>query len=219
MELLLSQPLTITELYVSVQGESSWAGLPCAFIRLTGCPLRCRWCDTVYSFHGGQKMSIAEILEKLKGFGVPLVELTGGEPLAQEGAIPLMRELLAQGYRVMIETSGALPISDVPKEVIKIVDLKCPDSGMCDKNLMENIEHLSPHDEIKFVVASRQDFEWAKEQIRSRGLDKICTQLLSPAWGLVTPKDLVEWMLEAKVPARLNLQQHKYIWSPRQKGV
>lgn len=215
----LASKLTVTELYASVQGESSWAGLPCTFIRLTGCPLRCKWCDTVYGFKGGEVKTIAEIMGLVDQCGIPLVELTGGEPLAQKNAIPLMQELVSEGYEVLIETSGAVSIKEVPEQVHIIMDLKCPDSGMSDRNLWENLQYLKNDDEIKFVVASKGDFLWAVGKIKEHQLDSHFRILLSCAWGLVKEETLVSWMLEYKVNARLNLQQHKYIWSPRTKGV
>ncbi len=211
--------LTIKEIYASVQGESSFAGLPCTFIRTAGCPLRCRWCDTVYSFHGGESLTVKEILARVEQLGVPLVELTGGEPLAQSGAIPLMRALLENGYRVLIETSGSESIADVPEDVCVIMDLKCPGSGMVDRNLWENISALRRHHEVKFVISDREDYDWALTVMRDHELAQRCSILFSPAFGQLPAKDLVAWMLESRVNVRLNLQQHKYIWSPRTKGV
>jgi len=211
--------LFVTEIYKSVQGESSFAGLPCSFIRLSGCPLRCRWCDTSYSFKEGNALLIGEILKKIKELQVPLVEITGGEPLAQENCSQLIDELLANNYQVLLETGGSLPIQSLPPKTHIIMDLKCPGSGMADKNLFENISFIKPTDEIKFVVASKSDFLWSKEIIAKYNLTEKAQLLFSPAWGLVKPQDLVEWLLESSLPARLNLQQHKYIWSPRKKGV
>ena len=211
--------LRITEIYQSIQGESSLVGVPCTFIRLTGCPLRCRWCDTAYGFEGGQTMQLTKVLEEVKALGPSLVELTGGEPLAQPAAITLMVELLSLGYEVMIETGGSEPIADIPDGVHIVMDLKCPDSGMQDRNRYENLSHLKKDDDLKFVVASRSDFDWAVEKAEAKGLFERCNVLVSPAWGLVDPQDLVEWVLQSKLPFRLNLQIHKYIWSPRKKGV
>lgn len=211
--------LIVTEIYKSIQGESSWAGIPCTFIRLTGCPLRCRWCDTVYSFKGGRVATIEQILAEVEQLQVNLVELTGGEPLAQKGAIGLMEKLLQHGYQVLLETSGAFSLAAVPKAVHVIMDLKCPDSRMDKHNDWGNLAYLKSLDEIKFVVASKEDFDWACAQVREHQLDKICRLLFSPAWGLVPPKDLVSWLLASGIEGRINLQLHKYIWGPRVKGV
>ncbi len=211
--------LQVTEIYKSVQGESSWAGLPCTFIRLTGCPLRCRWCDTVYSFKGGKTLSFEEIYDQVEKLETPLIEFTGGEPLAQDNVKGLITLFLDRGFQVLIETSGSLPIEHVDKRACLIMDIKCPDSKMSDKNYWENIKFLKKTDEIKFVVASREDFDWAIQIVEEHQLKDVCSLLFSPAWGLVEPKDLVSWILEKKIWARLNLQQHKYIWSPKAKGV
>lgn len=216
----MSTSLVISEIYQSVQGEAAFAGWPCTFIRLTGCPLRCRWCDTVYSFKGGQSMTFQEIITAVDRLGIPLVELTGGEPLAQEGTEDLIKELIHLGYKVMIETGGSESIAKLPSETHIIMDLKCPDSGMSERNRYENLEYLKPSDEIKFVIASRGDFEWARALVKAQNLDERFQVLFSAAFGLVQPKDLVEWMLAERLSrVRLNLQQHKYIWSPRAKGV
>ena len=211
--------LQVTEIYKSLQGESSWAGLPCSFVRLTGCPLRCRWCDTAYGFQGGKAYSQEALFAKLEELGCPLVELTGGEPLAQEESPSFLQGLVDRGYQVLLETGGSLPIKDLPKEVHVILDVKCPGSAMAGENHWENLEHLKEGDELKFVLAHREDFLWALELIRSRELEKKAKILLSPAWGLLDPKDLAAWILEAGLFCRLNLQQHKYIWGPRAKGV
>jgi 7-carboxy-7-deazaguanine synthase len=211
--------LMVTEIYKSIQGESSWAGIPCTFIRLTGCPLRCRWCDTVYGFKGGKKMTQEGILDEVERLGVNLVELTGGEPLAQAEAKPLMDALVEKGYKVLIETSGSESLEGVSDKVHIIMDIKCPGSGMSDKNLWSNLALLKATDEIKFVIANKEDFEWAAAIVQQKNLSSLCHLLFSPAWGLVKPSDLVAWLLESKIDARLNLQLHKYIWSPRAKGV
>lgn len=215
----MSKSLLVKELYKSIQGESSYAGLPCVFIRLSGCPLRCRWCDTVYGFKGGDVLTIDEILEKVKSLDVPLVELTGGEPLAQDNAFDLLDRLCNSGYKVLLETSGSVDISQVHKNTHIIMDLKCPDSKMSEHNLFENLDHLKASDEIKFVVANKADLDWARMIIHEYHLDSRFSLLLSPAFGLVDPKDLVKWMLDYKINARLNLQLHKYIWSPKAKSV
>lgn len=216
----MQRSLLITEIYKSVQGEAAYAGWPCVFLRLTGCPLRCRWCDTAYGFTGGETMSFEQILAKLEELACPLVELTGGEPLAQEGTVALMQELVQKGYRVLIETGGSEPIDRLPPETHIIMDMKCPDSGMMDRNRQENLNYLKASDEIKFVIASRADYDWAKAKVLQENLDSRFAVLFSAAFGLVKPQDLVEWMLADKLHrVRLNLQQHKYIWHPRAKGV
>ncbi len=216
----MHRTLVITEIYKSVQGEAAFAGWPCAFVRLTGCPLRCRWCDTVYGFKGGQSMSFEQIYAELDRLGVPLVELTGGEPLAQEGTSELIAELIQYGYQVMIETSGSESIAQLHPSTHIIMDLKCPGSGMEDRNLYSNLLHLKPSDEIKFVIADRRDFEWARDIVKRESLDTRFKVLFSSAFGLLQPQQLVDWILEeGLVRVRLNLQQHKYIWNPRAKGV
>lgn len=215
----LQNGLTITEIYKSVQGESSYTGWPCAFIRLSGCPLRCRWCDTVYSFQDGEQLGIAEVMARLADLAVPLVELTGGEPLAQPNAIPLMQALVDKGYRVLIETSGAEPIESIPADVHIIMDIKCPASGMSERNRWENLGALKPSDEIKLVIADEADFRWATHLVREEALSERFQVSFSPAFGLLKPAQLVEWILAENLAVRLNLQIHKYIWSPRAKGV
>ena len=216
----MQRSLLITEIYKSVQGEAAYAGWPCSFVRLTGCPLRCRWCDTVYGFKGGQRMTFEQIFAELDRLAVPLIELTGGEPLAQEGTVELISELIQHGYKVMIETSGSESIAQLHPATHIIMDLKCPGSGMEDRNLYQNLFHLKATDEIKFVIADRSDFEWARDLITRESLDSRFAVLFSAAFGLLQPQQLVEWMLEeGLVRVRLNLQQHKYIWNPRAKGV
>ena len=218
---VLNKTLRITEIYTSIQGESTWAGLPCVFVRLTGCNLRCDWCDTQYSYDEGESMTLGAILERVEGLGVKLVELTGGEPLAQENC-PLLAELLLErGYTVLFETNGALPINRLPGAVIKIMDLKCPDSGMSDRNHWPNLDYLSPaQDEVKFVIASRRDYEWSREVIREHRLEHRCKALLlSPVFGRIEAQQLAAWMLEDALPVRLQLQLHKLIWPPGERGV
>ncbi len=226
----------ITEIFKSIQGEGSRAGLPCIFVRLTGCNLRCMWCDTAYAFHGGKKMSVGEVqaqVEELAGRGeggaakVNLVELTGGEPLLQEEIYPLAEALLADGYTVMIETSGERFIGRLPKEVIKIVDVKCPDSGEADTFEMKNLVELSAQDEVKFVISSRRDYEFAREFTREHQLGaRVREVLFSPVhddpmgkWKGLEARQLVEWMLEDGLRVRLGLQLHKIVWDPAMKGV
>ncbi len=212
--------LTLTEIYRSVQGESTWAGLPCTFIRFTGCNLRCRWCDTEYAFYGGEKWPLDRVLERVTELGVPLVEITGGEPLLHKGCPLLAEALLDRGHTVLCETSGALPIDRLPADVIKIMDLKCPGSGECDKNDWANIARLSPRDEVKFVLADRADYEWSRDVVRRHELSRRCNAVLfSTVFGGVPARDVVDWILEDGLEVRFQLQMHKYIWPPDQKGV
>lgn len=212
--------MRITEIFLSIQGESSRAGLPCVFVRTTGCHLRCVWCDTDYAFYGGRDMSVDEILAEIErlGCGCRLVELTGGEPLLQSEIGDLARALLERGYTVLCETSGSVPVGRVPREVIKIMDLKCPGSGEVDRNLWENLDALGPEDEIKFVIRDRRDYDWARSVIEDRGLTGR-RLLFSPVWDELSLRELAEWMLEDAVPARLQTQLHKHIWSPEEAGV
>jgi 7-carboxy-7-deazaguanine synthase len=243
----------ITEIFKSIQGEGTRAGLPCVFVRLTGCNLRCTWCDTAYAFHGGKKMSVEEVVarvDELAGrstddargetrpakapvqkphgrYNCPLVELTGGEPLLQEEIYPLAETLVAAGYTVMIETSGERFIGRLPREVIKIVDVKCPDSGEADTFEMRNLEELTREDEVKFVISSRRDYEFAREFTKEHGLaERVKQVLFSPVfddpegkWKGLEARTLVEWMLEDALPVRLGLQLHKFVWDPATKGV
>ncbi len=227
--------MQITEIFKSIQGESTYAGLPCVFVRLTGCNLRCSWCDSEYTFTGGSKMSEQEIVAAVEHLSPNggLVEITGGEPMLQEREVlPFLRQLLETGYRVLLETSGERPLAQVPDEVIKIVDVKCPDSEEGGSFNLENLQALKPHDEIKFVLASRADYAFARVFIREHDLTRrVNAILLSPAFRkdatgsrdsshcLLDPQQLAEWMLADNVPARLSLQMHKFIWDPALKGV
>jgi len=212
--------LTVNEIFHSIQGESSYAGRPCVFVRLTACDLRCSWCDTPYAFHEGRKMSVDEVVSVVDGHGCSLVEITGGEPLLQEDVYPLMERLLAGGRTVMLETGGHHPIARVPAAVVKIVDIKCPGSGESDKNDWSNLDRLAPHDEVKFVIQDRTDYDFARKVIATRDLAaRAASVLLSPVHGVLDPKTLSEWMLADRLPARLQLQLHKYIWSPSTRGV
>ena len=211
--------LKINEIYYSVQGESTHAGRPCIFIRLTYCNLRCSYCDTEYAFYDGKDMEITDIMSEIKQWDCNLVEVTGGEPLFQDECIDLLNELVKSNYEVMLETGGSLSISDVPKKVIKIVDFKCPSSGMVKKNLWSIVDDLQAHDEVKFVIGNREDFDWAKDRITEYSLDKICTLLFSPTFGEIDPQQIVEWILAENLPVRMQLQMHKMIWSPEEKGV
>ncbi len=212
--------LVVNEIFFSVQGESTWAGRPCAFVRLTGCNLRCNYCDTEYAFHEGRPMSVAEIAAQLDDYRCDLVEITGGEPMLQEGVHDLIAHLLAQGRTVMIETSGACDVSRLDPRVIKIMDLKCPASGESGRILWSNLEHLTARDEVKFVISDRTDYEWSRDVIRRCQLEqRVNALLLSCAFGRLEPARLAAWILEDRLPVRLQLQIHKYIWPPDARGV
>ncbi len=212
--------LKINEIYFSVQGESTYAGLPCVFVRLTGCNLRCSWCDTEYAFYEGKDFSIEDVIKKVGEYGCSLVEITGGEPLVQdEECRQLMTALCDKGYDVMLETGGSLPIRAIDERVKIVMDLKCPSSGMEKKNLYENINSLKEKDELKFVIGSREDYEWTKEIIKNYRLEGKCELLISVVFGKMEPLTAVEWILRDKVKARFQLQMHKFIWQPDTKGV
>ncbi len=205
--------LRITEIFHSLQGETSTVGLPTVFVRLTGCPLRCGYCDTAYAFEGGSKWSLSDILSNVADYGAKYVTVTGGEPLAQPQCLELLEKLCDLGYRVSLETSGAMPIEEVDARVFKIVDLKTPGSGEVSKNLYDNIEHLLPHDEVKFVICDRQDYDWSCMKVDELGLqDRVAEVLFSPSQGELSPAQLAEWMLQDKLNLRMQLQTHKYIW-------
>lgn len=216
-EIPIEERLRISEIYASIQGESQFAGLPCVFVRLTGCNLRCTWCDSEFTFTGGDHRSIDDVVQAALAYGIEVVEVTGGEPLAQRQALPLMERLLQGGATVLLETSGSIDISTVPAPVHVIMDLKPPDSGESEKNLWSNLAHLRPHHEVKFVLASRGDYEWARGVVRAH--EWACSLLFSPVWGGVEPKDLVDWILEDKLPVRFQLQLHKVIWPADERGV
>ncbi len=211
--------LRVIEVYASVQGESTWAGVPCTFVRLAGCNLRCTWCDSTFTFTGGEHRSIDDVVAEVKRLGLQLVEVTGGEPLVHRQAIPLMQRLLDAGHTVLLETSGSRSIAPVPAGVHVILDLKPPDSGEVHSNLWSNVEHLQPTHEVKFVLASRRDYEWALRIMGDHALPDRCTVLLSPVSGSLEPVELVEWMLEDRLRARLGLQLHRVIWDPSKRGV
>jgi 7-carboxy-7-deazaguanine synthase len=204
--------LRLTEIFHSLQGEASRAGLPTVFVRLTGCPLRCVWCDTTYSFSGGEPASIESVLAEVGKYPARQVCVTGGEPLAQKECLPLLTALCDAGYDVSLETSGALDIAGIDPRVARIMDLKAPDSGECARNRWENLALLGPRDEIKIVIASRGDYEWAREQLRERRLAECCPVLLSPAQGLVDPTALAEWILADGLAVRFQMQLHKLLW-------
>lgn len=214
-----SGELLIHELYRSIQGESTFAGLPCVFIRTAVCDLRCVWCDTPHAFNQGKRLSRAAVLAKVLAFDCPLAELTGGEPLLQPDVLPLMSELCDAGKTVLLETSGAHDIGPVDQRVHIILDLKCPDSGECERNDWANLDRLKATDEIKFVLASRRDWEWTADTIREHRLDERFTVLVSTAFGDVTLLLLAEWLLESGLNVRMQLQMHKYIWEPTARGV
>jgi len=212
--------MTVYEIYKSIQGESTRAGLPCTFVRLAACDLRCVWCDTPYAFTGGRKMAIEEVVAAVEALDCRLVELTGGEPLLQADAPALMASLLARGHTVLLETGGHVPITTVPEEVVAIVDVKCPGSGEAHRMHWPNLDELSPHDEVKFVLADRVDFEYACDVVRRHDLSsRAAAVLFSPVHGVLAPDELARWILDANVPARLQLQTHKYIWDPETRGV
>jgi 7-carboxy-7-deazaguanine synthase len=212
--------LVVHEIYASVQGESTFAGLPCTFVRTTGCNLRCTWCDTKQAFYGGTRMKRSDVLAKALATGTRLVELTGGEPLLQPGVLPLMTELCDAGRTVLVETSGEADVARVDSRVHKIMDLKAPESGETARNRWSNLEHLTPRDEIKFVLADRADYEWMRAVIRDRDLTSRTENLLaSTVFGRLATKDLVAWVLEDALPVRVQLQMHKYVWAPETTGV
>ena len=210
--------LRITEIFHSIQGESTHAGRPCVFVRLTGCNLRCRWCDSEYTFTGGEKMSMDDVVARVKSYGCELVEITGGEPLAQAEAFDLVRRLCDDGFEVLIETSGSIDIAPVDRRAKIILDVKCPGSGEVEKNRWSNLDQLREHDEIKFVIADRADYDWARQVIAEKGLAGR-TILFSPVWGELDLRPLAEWMLADRVTARLQTQLHKHIWGAEARGV
>ena len=211
--------MRITEIFFSIQGESSHVGKPCVFVRLTGCSLRCVWCDTKYSYAGGREMSQEEVIAEIASHPAKLVEITGGEPLEQESVYPLMQALLRSNYTVMLETGGHVEIDRVPREVIKIIDIKCPDSREAAKNCWENIDLAQPHDEFKFVIASRADYDWARNVFRERLQAKPNVTLFSPSHDDLSPVELARWILADGLSVRLQLQIHKYIWGAETRGV
>lgn len=211
--------VTINEIFLSIQGESTHAGRPCLFLRTTGCPLRCRWCDTEYAFHEGERHSVQQLVDLAAGHDVDLVEITGGEPLVQPAVPVLARELLRIGKTVLVETSGALDISVLPAGVIRIVDMKCPGSGEVDANDYDNLDRLTPEDEVKLVVADRQDYEWGRALVRQHRLCERVAVLMSPVWGQLAPQELAAWILEDRLEVRLQLQLHKILWPDVVRGV
>ncbi len=212
--------LTVNEIFYSVQGESTHAGLPCVFVRLTACDLRCSWCDTPYAFTEGRKMAVDEVVDAVEGHGCPLVEITGGEPLLQDDVYPLMQRLLDRGLTVLLETGGHRSIARVPAGVLRIVDMKCPGSGESAANDWSNLAHLTARDEVKFVLKDRADYEWARDVLRQHDLaSRGGAVLFSPVHGVLEPAALSAWVLADRLPVRVQLQVHKYIWSPETRGV
>ncbi len=211
--------LQVTEIFHSIQGESTRVGQPCVFVRLTGCPLRCTWCDTEYAFHGGGAMALETILDRVRSYGCPLVEVTGGEPLHQPEALVLLMKLCDAGHQVMIETSGAFDISAIDPRVSIIMDVKCPGSGMADRMRWANMEHLSQKDEVKFVLKDQADYEWARDIVKQYSLGDRCPVLFSPVFGSLDLQPLAEWILSDRLPVRFQVQLHKLIWDPETRGV
>ena len=211
--------LTVNEIFKSIQGESSHTGRPCIFIRLTGCNLRCTWCDTEYAFYEGQPKSVKDIMAAIDPLGVLLVEITGGEPLLQEEVYDLMDALLAKNYEVLLETGGGVSVAKVPERVIKILDVKCPGSGEDAKNLWDNLDHLNPHDEVKFVLADRADYEWSRDVLQRPEIHKKVQVLFSPVYDTLGLKELAQWVLDDNLPVRLQTQLHKIIWGKDAIGV
>ncbi len=215
----MPETLIVNEIFHSIQGESTYAGLPCVFLRLTGCSLRCQWCDTAYAFTEGVAMSLDYIVAKVQSYACPLVEITGGEPLLQPNVLPLLTRLCDLGLTVLLETSGTEDIANIDPRVIKIMDLKCPSSGESDKNRFSNLRHLTAKDELKFVLADRADYDWAKNQLAEHNLANRCAILFSPVWEQLPLKTLAEWILADRLPVRLQTQWQKHIWGPDARGV
>lgn len=215
----MSKTLLINEIFFSIQGESTYAGRPCVFVRLAVCDLRCAWCDTEYAFYDGARMEIDEILVQVNRFPASLVEVTGGEPLLQEDVHGLISRLLDAGKEVLIETGGHIDISKVDSRAVLIYDIKCPDSGMSDRNRWTNLELLRPQDEVKFVLASRRDYDWARAVLEDRGLADSRTVIFSPVWGALEPNRLADWVLSDGLPIRVQVQLHKVLWGPSTRGV
>lgn len=212
------QALRVTEIYRSIQGESTFAGLPCTFVRLTGCALRCIWCDSAYTFTGGEWLTVDTVLARVRGLGEGLVEFTGGEPLLQRTVHRAISALCDEGLTVIVETGGDQDISMLDRRAIAIVDVKCPGSGMMDRMDWGNLDRLRPHDELKFVLSGRADYEWARDLVRSRRLGQGRTVLFSCAFGLCEPRELADWIMEDHLPVRLQLQLHKLLWDPSERG-
>jgi len=211
--------LLVNEIFKSIQGESWFAGMPCVFLRLTGCNLRCNYCDTKYAYEEGEEFSVEELVERAARYNCRMVDITGGEPLLQEETPNLAAALLEKARTILVETNGSFDIDALPKGIVRIVDVKCPDSGQSEKMLWENMDRLLKTDEVKFVVQSRRDYEWAKSVLKEHQLLRRCMVLFSPAFAILHPRELAEWILADNLAVRLNLQLHKYIWSPDKRGV
>ncbi|MBD3297340.1 MAG: radical SAM protein [candidate division Zixibacteria bacterium] len=211
--------LVINEIYASVQGESSYAGLPCVFVRLTGCNLRCTYCDSEFAFYDGERRTVESVVDDVRAHNIPLVEITGGEPLLQKACVPLAQQLRDAGLTVLVETSGERPIDVLPEGVIRIMDLKCPSSGECERNNWDNIAQLTATDEVKFVIGDRADYDWMRDVIETHLLTNRCPVLVSTIHGHMAPKTVVEWILADRLPVRFQLQMHKYVWDPSARGV
>jgi 7-carboxy-7-deazaguanine synthase len=211
--------LQVSEIFYSVQGESTYAGRPCVFVRLTGCNLRCRWCDTAYAFYDGETLTVEQVLERVRAYKCPLVEITGGEPLLQGEVHSLIDRLLLEGYEVLVETGGSLDVGRLDPRVVKILDLKAPGSGMDRLNNLDNLQYLDRKDQVKFVVADRRDYEWAKQMMAEHALAEKAQVLFSPVFGELHQRELAEWILADRLPVRLQIQLHKYLWDPNQRGV
>lgn len=211
--------MKVNEIYRSIQGESSYAGLPCTFVRLTYCNLRCHYCDTEYAFYEGKDYTVDQVLDEVGKLKSQLVEITGGEPLLQKEVYPLMDRLVEAGYRVLLETGGSIDVGQVHPKVVKIMDLKCPSSGECGRNLYTNIDRLSPHDEIKFVIGNHEDYVWTKEVLTKYRLVERFSVLISTVFGQIAPSQVAQWVLEDTLQVRFQLQMHKYIWEPSARGV
>lgn len=215
----MGEKLKVNEIFFSIQGESTQAGCPCVFIRLTYCNLRCSYCDTEYAFHEGTEMTVDEVIRRVEEYPVSLVEITGGEPLLQKSVHTLVRRLIDSGKSVLIETGGGVPVRDVDSRAVLVYDIKCPGSGMASRNIWENLEFLRPEDEIKFVISSRSDYEWSRSKVRELALTRTHPVLFSPVWGELSPRELAEWILEDALPVRLQLQLHKLLWGPDARGI
>ena len=211
--------LQVNEIFYSIQGESTFTGRPCVFVRLAGCNLRCRWCDTAYAFYDGEMLTVEQVLEQVRAYKCPLVEITGGEPLLQGEVHSLIDRLLLEGYEVLVETGGSLDVGRLDPRVVKILDLKAPGSGMDRLNNLGNLQYLDRKDQVKFVVADRRDYEWAKQMMAEHALAEKAQVLFSTVFGELDPRELAEWILADRLPARLQIQLHKYLWDPNQRGV